>query len=310
MILPNQTFFRPTKRFVDWVVERAAGRLIVDCGAGQGFLTKKLRDAGADVLALDVNEREKTFTEVVEVDCLQFDFPRSCLPIIARPSHGPWIWRVVEHALQDWGSARAEAVLYVGKSSNVDRDLDFEGHCYDIKQLGKNCGKDGEGVWEIRSSYAGREKLEEWVLIQPKYWTDPEWVEDGGDYWLNLSGGHCPKDHTPGEVLDRKQVRSYKDLDWSVTGLFRGDGSSGWLDPMGKLHVCESRAHDQYAMLILHTTPDALDKLNWIRVYNAPGKNCSWTGGRDWICITHHPTEAQLQWLDEKGHEVEPDDRL
>lgn len=307
MILPNQTFFRPTRKFVAWLKEYAKGRLVIDCGAGQGFFAKKMRDAGISVLALDINERDETFTEIVRSNCDAFDFPRRSLPIFARPSHGSWVWDVVHRAMNDWGTRRAEAVLYVGKESNVERDLDLRDPSFRIKQLGKNCGRDREGVWEI--THASKVSLEDWALVKTTSWKHPSWVEDGGKYWINLQGGRCPK-RDKDKILQRVRVPDYHSLDWSLTALgMEKDPDAGWLEPDGKFHGCGSRAHDRYADLVLHSTPDALDKMGWVRVYSAPGMSTSWTGGKDWICVSSRPTDAQIKWLEARGHEVTDYDR-
>src|ERR1035438_8800581 len=256
MQLANQTFFRPRLGFIDWLASYAGQRLIVDCGAGQGYFAKKLLDRGLNVLALDLNYRSKTYTQVVECDCTSFQFPRNSLPILARPCHGQWVMDTVEQALSDWGSRRCSAVLYISKPENLWRDIEYSQRIQVMRRV-DNAGRDHESVYEISNTI--REAKEEWVLIQPSYWDRPSWVEDlGDDYWHNLAGGRCPKGKND-KVLERKMVASYRDLDWR--DAYHVEGSdSGWLSPTAEFYPCESRAHDTYADLVLHSTPDALDK--------------------------------------------------
>lgn len=87
------------------------------------------------------------------------------------------------------------------------------------------------------------------------------------------------------------------------------NGDAGWLAPDGKFYACDSRMHDRYALLVLHSTPDALDKLGYVHVYGAPGKSSSFTAGKDWIIISRHPTEAQIKWLEKCGHTIDAYDR-
>jgi hypothetical protein len=214
----------------------------------------------------------------------------------------------VEQALSDWGSRRCQAVLYISKPENLWRDIEPSQRIQVIRRV-DNAGRDHESVYEISNTMREvREAKEEWCLVQPPYWNRPSWVEDtGDDYWHNLAGGRCPKGEDD-KILGRRTVASYRDLDWREAYHVEGS-DSGWLSPAAEFYPCESRVHDAYADLVLHSTPDALDKLNWIRVYNAPGMNTSWTAGNDWICVAHHPTEAQVRWLEDRGHTLTDYDR-
>lgn len=218
MTLPSQIFFKPTPKFLKWIKTYAGKRTVIDCGAGQGWLSKQLNENGMQVIALDSNTREETFFPVVYKECEYFDFPRQSLPIIARPCHSHWVWDTINRALHGFGSQRCKAVLYIGKEENLKGDLDLKDPSYVITKLLDKAGKDKEGVWEI--SLKSQDPLETWCLVKTPFWDAPEWVEDIGEDWGNLNGGHCPKSKKD-KVLEICQVQSYKDLDWSKTSLWQ-----------------------------------------------------------------------------------------
>jgi hypothetical protein len=46
-------FFQPDDQFINWIVEYAAGRLMVDIGCGSGLTTMRIADAGGHICGID-----------------------------------------------------------------------------------------------------------------------------------------------------------------------------------------------------------------------------------------------------------------
>lgn len=125
------TFLEPQDDWVRWLIDHAAGRLIVDVGCGNGQLTRAIVEAGYDgVIGLDMywdfervlnmspEDRERFATKYApfEAPCELTRAP-DLLLVMARPSHGGWVGDVIRAA-----DPTAE-VLYVSMPHNVDVDL-------------------------------------------------------------------------------------------------------------------------------------------------------------------------------------------
>ena len=179
------TFFEPSKKFLDWLVKLAAGRPIIDCGCGDGHVTLALSDRGANVIGLDLYARDEWSLErniLLEMDANEFPFPRNAIVLFCRPCHGGWVEQVVRKAKQ-----KAEVILYVGLEKNLEEDLGD--YAFKFKAFGRRCGKDEEFAWSMKGVC---NDLARWSLIHREY-QEPYWAEDGGDRWINIAGGYCPK---------------------------------------------------------------------------------------------------------------------
>jgi hypothetical protein len=146
-LVPSTVFFQPTEGFIEWLIEYARGRPIIDCGSGVGRLSNILDKKGITVLALDnIIPKNVEYYRTIPMDTTDFNYPKSCLPIIARPSHGRWVSDTILQALRT-----VEEVIYIGLPENEHMDLLMAAHqdC-DIEEIkGKDVGKEGERAWRI-----------------------------------------------------------------------------------------------------------------------------------------------------------------
>lgn len=140
--LPNLRFFEPTKAFVPLIRKTAAKRLIIDCGAGVGHITKLLQDNGIRACAIDTTERDDPACEVAPLDAMLFPFNQDMIALIARPCGGSWIRGTFEQAI-----SRGADVIYVGVSRNFERDL--TGIPYTVTLLRKHVGKERETAYLV-----------------------------------------------------------------------------------------------------------------------------------------------------------------
>jgi len=139
--LPHIVFFKPTPEFIQRVKD--TGKNVVDVGAGCGFLSKQLADAGIKVLAIDNIRRERPFFQVFEFDATLLRYPQGSLPIMARPCHNEWIETAIDRAMQT-----VDEVWYVGLEKNFAEDLCELGH-YDLHYDTWIAGEVGETVVRI-----------------------------------------------------------------------------------------------------------------------------------------------------------------
>ena len=96
--LPAMRFFKPTTRFLKRVFD--AHMPVIDVGAGCGQLAAALMRKQIKVLAIDICDRDETDFHVYVTNACEFKYPTGCLPIIARPCHGPWLEMAIEKAME------------------------------------------------------------------------------------------------------------------------------------------------------------------------------------------------------------------
>ena len=162
--LPSTIFFRPDKTFIEWIVEYANGRIIVDIGCGSCRVTEKLKDAGARIIGVDpftsmsniaaMNmKRLRQGQDIINVlpmrieeckDLIQNN-SQEILMLFARPCHSDF----VENAL-DMKNSNTEA-LYITVPVNFDKYDDL-GEFRDRANLvsHKGISADNETVWSIK----------------------------------------------------------------------------------------------------------------------------------------------------------------
>lgn len=152
-------YFQPDAQFVQWLVDYANGRLIIECGCGSGDLLIELKEKGANVLGIDpyvdaVPFIQKCFDRGVgminvipefaeDSTMLQLD---NVLVLFCRPCHSDW----VENTL-DTMNPNNEA-LYIGLAKNVEKDIpNFQ---YQVLEH-KGASKENEIVLSINYHEAG-----------------------------------------------------------------------------------------------------------------------------------------------------------
>lgn len=130
-------FFRPTKKWIDWLIGYANGRIIVDIGCGEGLLIKKLSEAGYNkVMGVDLLISDELKCDcygkgihLLEIDTLSSTFNRifssinhNMLFIFCRPCHGWWVEMTINNLPKN------ADVLYVGLEENLPRDINVLSH--------------------------------------------------------------------------------------------------------------------------------------------------------------------------------------
>jgi hypothetical protein len=181
--LPAQQFFMPTPAFVRWLAGHAGGRRIVDCGAGTGHLELALHASGYDqVLSLDLLPRQDAVADVLMMDACRFPFRTTDLVTVCRPCHDAWVGIVLDRT-QKCGAE----LLYVGLPRNLEQDLGEKTFCaarHDVC-----AGKDGEVVLGFGEPDLSVHHARMTTLVSLPHWDGPQSMYDGGDRWLNDTGG-------------------------------------------------------------------------------------------------------------------------
>lgn len=151
---PGLIFFRPDSAFIKWIAEYADGRLIIDVGAGTGWLVERLQDAGAMVMGIEPffsweerigSAQGKELIHILPMqveDCgmyLEEMHKRGVLMLFARPCHSEF----VANALR-MRPAGMEA-LYITIPANMYRynDLrEFEDSAVLVEHTGSSVDKE------------------------------------------------------------------------------------------------------------------------------------------------------------------------
>jgi len=136
-------FFKPNEEFLSMLGERFPNRLIIDCGCGVGHVTQTLRDAGFDVMPIDLYPSDfAVIDDIMGMDAAMFSYVDDMLPILCRPNRGAWIHATIIRAVEGSGT-----MLYIGKESHFDEDL--APLPYTVEKILTNAGENCESVWVI-----------------------------------------------------------------------------------------------------------------------------------------------------------------
>lgn len=229
-------------------------------------MSRKLKDRKVNVVPIDSNTRDNPEIQVCPYDATLFPFSQHHVVVLARPCHGSWVQDTIANALEQ----RAE-VLYISKEENIEKDLEPE---WVSKPIKTSCGEDGEITISIKANEA--KDMTHWYLVERKFHTGgffkPEWrikeEHHGMKCWGSTAGGFCPIGEED-KVLEEIYLADDEELDWTKTYLNMPDEdeTAGWLDRNGKMYLCDSQKHDQFADLILKKTVSQLEKTGWCRVY-------------------------------------------
>lgn len=139
-ILPSLRFFEPRKSFISYMVSRPAAT-VYDVGAGDGFASHQLRNAGVDARPIDLNYRSGRKYPVEIANAVEYDYEPQSYLMFCRPCHGPWVEVTIHYALRQ-GVA---GFIYVGLRKNFEDDLGE--YASRFKRVMTNAGKDRESVW-------------------------------------------------------------------------------------------------------------------------------------------------------------------
>jgi hypothetical protein len=119
-------FFRPTRSYIKWLIDYAAGRLIIDIGCGECYLLKKLVRMGGFGLGVDpwvrtarIHEMLRLGVQVVPMEAEEFSLVAKrggSLLVFCRPGHCGFVARTLR-------ANAGNEVLYISKPENLDLDI-------------------------------------------------------------------------------------------------------------------------------------------------------------------------------------------
>lgn len=147
-------FFRPTRKFLLFMEENHKRDTVIDAGAGECFLTVKLRQVGINCIPVDPLPHGPLSSLVEKM------FMHQCAPVrerpfcivAARPDHSGWVTEIPRYMHRD------SVLLYVWLKKNLEHDLDGLSRIL----LFQGAGKDGECVWEVPKQKAPKDHEETW----------------------------------------------------------------------------------------------------------------------------------------------------
>jgi uncharacterized protein (UPF0261 family) len=142
--LPSIKFFEPNGRFVDYMYASFRHYTIYDVGAGCGHVSRKLANAGLQVVAIDVCGRDNPEYDVEIEDGTICEYDKGSVVLIARPCHGPFCEDVIRQAVL----CKALCVLYVGLPKN--RLTDLGGFSRQFKRVLTLAGENNEVVYLMK----------------------------------------------------------------------------------------------------------------------------------------------------------------
>lgn len=284
-------FFEPNKKFLPAIrklVPRAS--IVIDCGCGEGQVTKLLNENRINAIGVDLfpledftNEKENIYNLNAE----HYPFSEESIPLICRPCPGDWYFNTIDNALK----RGSRYVIYVGVSKNYKRDIVSLRKKYQIVLVDKYVGASNESMYLIMkkeekiTQFQNNEETLTFCLVKTPYWEFPNWVEDRNDnYWHNYVGGRSPKSPKD-EILETKTgTIDFEDLDWSSCGVLEDTKKCGWLSPNGDFYGCSYCGHDRVAHLILKQKTDTLMDFGWVRVHSP----------KDWCCYKELTAQQQF----------------
>lgn len=111
--------FDPSDETVAWIVDYAAGRSVIELGAGDCSLARRLVAAGLKVLAVDPFAELGGFQSILRVHAhrCRLVAQHPVLLIVARPDHSGWVAGVVSRMHSE------SELLYFGLAGNIETDL-------------------------------------------------------------------------------------------------------------------------------------------------------------------------------------------
>lgn len=178
--------------------------------------------------------------------------------------------------------------VYVKKAHGFERKTIKT--CYEKKI--EYTEPDSEGYIGARLTIVYRDVRDyTWHLVQIKCWDAPYWMNDGGDYWLNINGGRTPKSES--DKVFETAYGEYASLAHEKTGLNVKESDHGWLSPDAKFYPCNYYEHDLYALYILKEDVSDLELGGWVRL-----------AGKDWNS-RKRLNPRQLSWLSSHGYDVD-----
>lgn len=161
--LPYQTFFTPTKSFLEIMAEKYSDVGILEAGCGCAHALSKIREYGVsnsvgsmeNARGFDLNTRTEydvPFGVVFHSNALECDFyHRGLQVIVCRPDHSGWVEALLDSFI--YGLHEVKRFIYVGLKENILRDLSVEQYSK-VSEMYQGVGEDGENmlVWNFEVS--------------------------------------------------------------------------------------------------------------------------------------------------------------
>ena len=150
----SDLFFVPDVEFVKWLIEYAGDRVIIDCGAGSGYLSALITKLGGKCCAVEPFweiERKlfwmknKIIFNVIPMNIEQasiLDFPKEkTLYVFARPCHSGFVYNAIQKM------QNGAETLYIGHNG-INKTIDLGNLPY-TKLDHKGTSRDNEIVLSI-----------------------------------------------------------------------------------------------------------------------------------------------------------------
>lgn len=132
---PDNTFFKPTRAFEEWVATLPDDVEVVDCGCGLGKLAKFF--SPRHVINIDLHTRDNEEPGICHMDASLYPFDRGQIVFFARPCVGEWIDDTAYMAL----SRGARVFVATAKDFIVEN--------WKRETVALNVGEAGETLWEL-----------------------------------------------------------------------------------------------------------------------------------------------------------------
>jgi hypothetical protein len=262
MAVGTMQFYKPHPWFLDRLVELAGGRLVIECGCGEGHLLKALLDLGVDAYGLELFPRgdlpisSPLMGRILPVDALECQMllkAKDALIIVARPNHSGWFQRLLEVADPSCD------ILYIGLRKNVACDGASDLAILDVRPVaeddeteeprGRNrlsAEDDPNHIVRVRPSLTimAQNKRDSWkheifylfCLVQNEstnecFWGEPRIgpIYNSNDelVFVNESGGYAPRRKTD-RIIRTIMAINEKFLDRKETSEYKSflDGST------------------------------------------------------------------------------------
>lgn len=139
LLLPSQTFFTPTKQFMEFL-QLFKDYRIIDCGTGMGEMIHHGKQYGLDINGIDICTREGQHPDVQRVNALDITWQENMLALICRPDHSGWVLELGNKIRENNGIG-----IYVSKSYNYTRDV---GPLW-ARKIMSRAGEEGEVAYMI-----------------------------------------------------------------------------------------------------------------------------------------------------------------
>lgn len=297
-------FCKVDARLCEEIHNLAKGKLIVDCGCGDGLFEQQMKKLfpHQSILSIDIGVSDNALiNNILRIDCLKLEVNSSMLPIFIRPCHSGFVYDFIEK-----NRNKVSQILYIGLKENIEIDLgDLE---YTI--VSDWVGQDGERIYQIKGEkyYGGRlmntykrvfdtslaehcgKDVSSMTLEDKNHESSWYLFEDGKK--INRVGGYNYISETD-EVLEESEAEDFEDLDWTNTYLNNPNEESGWVSPDGKFYGCKSMDHINCIELVCKLSMTEAEKLGWAHLYYDNTYYCK-----------RELTIEQARTLSEKGCEL------